>query len=135
MAKKKLRFAKKSRLDGIKADGSENVSSKPTELRRAIKNPITLRQKMSNLWNEFKIRDAESGPETMADAQDFDVDNDGYVASPYEVEHELADQFAYEDSQEPAGASAEPKSKGNPKSNDSEAEEAENGQDSGKSSV
>ena len=46
---KKVRF-KKCKADVCHKDGSEKLSSKPTELRAKINAPVTLRQKMSNLF-------------------------------------------------------------------------------------
>ena len=96
---RKLRF-KKSKKININKDGSEAVSSKPTELRAKINSPVTLRQKMTSMWKEFQIKEQERNEiETIIDAQDFDVSNDSQPVSPYEVENELADQLDYDESQ------------------------------------
>lgn len=88
----KTRFEKKSRKDWVKKDGSEAVSSKPSELRAKIIAPTTLRQKMNNLWNEFRMKEAErDSVESLADAVDFDVDNDEFLKSPYESEGSFYD--------------------------------------------
>ena len=97
MAKKKIkkpRFPKAKKPCLIKEDGSENLCSKPTELRAKISAPVTLRQKMRSMWKEFKEQeDLAKQEETFADSQDFDVDNDAFPKSAYEVEGDLLDQY------------------------------------------
>ena len=89
---KKLRHKKECRKGCINADGSENISSKPTELRAKLIAPVTLRQKMQSLWAEFRQREEENSQlESIQDAQDFDVDADVQLKSPYESEGELLD--------------------------------------------
>lgn len=91
---KKCRFKKQCRLGDIKKDGSENISSKPTELRAKIIAPVTLRQKMNSMWKEFREKEeANLQIESLQDAQDFDVDNDVFPRSQYEVDHELSDHM------------------------------------------
>jgi hypothetical protein len=100
MAKKKLRFPKADRLGHIKKDGSENVSSKPTELRAKIQAPVSLREKMKSLWAEFREKEiADSEQESNADAQDFDVSNDDFPSSPYEIAENLEDLIGIAESQ------------------------------------
>lgn len=95
MAKKKLRFPKKDRLGHLKRDGSENVSSKPTELRAKINNPVSLREKMKQMWSEFRENEDRNNQfESNEDAQDFNVSNDEFPSSPYEISDELHDQIA-----------------------------------------
>lgn len=95
MAKKKvkIRFPKEKKPCLVKDDGSENLCSKPTELRAKIIAPVTLRQKMRQMWSEFKEQDElNNSQETLADSQDFDVDNDAFPKSAYEVEGDLLAQ-------------------------------------------
>ena len=97
MAKKKLRFPKADRLQHLKADGCENVSDKPTEIAARNLAPVSLREKMSNLWKEFREKEQEANQfESIIDAQDFDVSNDVQQKSGYEVDHELDDAVAYQ---------------------------------------
>lgn len=92
MKEKKLRFKKEDRCKGINSDGSEVCDSKPTELRAQLNAPVTMRQKMRNLWQEFRIKEQESNEfESIIDASDFDVDNDVMPSSPYESEGSLND--------------------------------------------
>lgn len=88
--KKKLRFPKVERRYCNK-DGSEIVDSKPTEIHAKV-NPVTLRDKMRSLWSEFRLKEQESGEfESIADAQDFDVERDVEPRSQYECEGDLLD--------------------------------------------
>lgn len=93
---KKIRFKKSKEKDlGLNNDGSEKLSSKPTELRAKLNNPVSLRQKMKNLWTEFNEKQKDfAEQETLADSQDFDVENDSFGSSPYEVEGDLIDAVA-----------------------------------------
>ena len=93
---KKIRFQKSKEKDlGLNKDGSEKLSSKPTELRANLNNPVSLRQKMKNLWMEFNQKQSDfAEQESLADSQDFDVENDVFGSSPYEVEGDLMDAVA-----------------------------------------
>jgi hypothetical protein len=94
--KKKVRFKKEKHVPCHK-DGSEVICSKPTELRAKIIAPVTLRQKMQNLWSEFREKESERNSfESISDAQDFDVNDDEFPSSPYEVDGELLDSMEAE---------------------------------------
>lgn len=91
---KKLRFPKVKKEKILNPDGSEFVSSKPTELRAKIIAPVTLRSKMQQMWKEFREKEEENNSEeTLADSQDFDVNNDEFIQSPYEVEGDLLEKY------------------------------------------
>jgi hypothetical protein len=95
---KKLRFPKAKRNLGINADGSEICDSKPTELRASMQAPVTMRQKMRQLWAEFREKEMESEQmESIQDAADFDVSNDDFLSSEYEVEGSLKHVLDYVD--------------------------------------
>jgi hypothetical protein len=92
MKNKKVRFPKKSLCSGLKPDGSEICDPKPSELRVEMSAPVTMRQKMRQLWEEFRIKDDMAREvESLADAADFDVSNDENLSSPYESEGSLDD--------------------------------------------
>lgn len=92
---KKLRFPKKGLPSGLNKDGSEIVDSKPTELRASMEAPVTMRQKMRQLWEEFRVKEEEAQQqESISDAADFDVDNDEFCKSPYENEGSLSDAIS-----------------------------------------
>jgi hypothetical protein len=104
---KKLRFKKACRLGHLKKDGSENLCSKPTELRANFTAPKTLRQKIRDGWKEFREQELEnSSEETLEDAQDFNISNEIAPSSPYEVEGEMGDLL---DQQEAAALEAQSK--------------------------
>jgi hypothetical protein len=92
MAKKKVRFKKACRLGSLKSDGAEVCDSKPTELRMALNAPVTMRQKMRSLWEEFRLKEEEKNAiETIEDSMDFNVSNDDFPSSPYESEGSIHD--------------------------------------------
>jgi hypothetical protein len=108
MSKKKLRFPKENRLGHLNKDGSEKLCSKPTELRASIVAPLTLRQKMQSMWKELREKDEfQNSVESLADAQDFDIDNSKYIGSPYEVEGELSEELAHAEADEIASKQSE----------------------------
>jgi hypothetical protein len=91
---KKQRF-KKVKECVVKKDGSENLCSKPTEIRSRIAAPVTLREKMKKLWEEFRIKEEENAAiESLIDAQDFSVEGDDLPSTPYETEGEIMDYLA-----------------------------------------
>lgn len=95
---KKLRFKKDSLCSGLKSDGSEICDSKPTALRAKAMAPVTMRQKMKQLWSDFNVRQDEANSiETIQDAADFDVSNDEFPSSPYENEGSLKHVLEYVD--------------------------------------
>lgn len=87
---KKVRF-KKEKVININKDGSEKISGKPTKIHGKSA-PVSLRQKMKSLWQEFNEKQKDSSEiESIADAQDFDVSREEELRSPYEVDGELED--------------------------------------------
>jgi hypothetical protein len=129
---KKLRFKKEKKIN-IKKDGSEAVSSKPTELRAKLSSPVTLRQKMTSMWKEFQFKEKERQEiETIADASDFDISNETEQLSGYEVDSELSDalnfaeeaeaQFKLEESAPDSSAEAAPVADDNPEKSPEKAE-------------
>jgi hypothetical protein len=88
---KKTRFKKEKECYTNK-DGSEKLCSKPLSVKGKINAPKTLREKMKELWTEFRVKEEEySSIESIADAQDFDMDDDSLPRTPYESEGEIAD--------------------------------------------
>jgi hypothetical protein len=92
--KKKLRYPKKNRKQFLDKNGAEVHTSKPTKIHSKIKAPMTLRTKMTQMWKEFAIKQEETNSEeTLQDASDFDVENDVFPTSPYEVEESTSSYF------------------------------------------
>ena len=90
---KSVRF-KKEKVSRIKKDGSEKLSSKPTELRAKLNAPVTLREKMKSLWSEFRVKEEEkNSSESLLDASDFELDDGNLPRTPYECEGNLADSL------------------------------------------
>jgi hypothetical protein len=57
---------------------------------------------IDNLFPSHDQKEVDANSqESLADAQDFDVDDDPFPSSPYEVEHEFADEIDYQLSQVP----------------------------------
>lgn len=127
--KKKLRFPKKSLPTGLDKCGAEICDSKPTELRAKIIAPVTLRQKMKELWKDFSHRQEEANSiESIQDAADFDVSNDDFPISQYETEGSLKHVLDYVDEEVKAAVSAQQeldaesiKAEGEPKGEQNEA--------------
>lgn len=87
---KKLRFPKPLKNQEVRQDGSEIIDPKPTELRQRSEAPMTMRQKMHQMWKEFDLKNRESNEfESLQDAGDFDVDSDPMPLSGYETEMDL----------------------------------------------
>jgi hypothetical protein len=85
-----MRF-KKIKQVKVNKDGSEKPHGKPNKIHIDAK-PVSMRQKMRNLWAEFRQKELEAGQyESNADAADFEVDNDEFPRSPYEHEEALSD--------------------------------------------
>ncbi len=90
---KKLRFPKEKKLVCNK-DGSEIIDSKPLEIKVGLSQPVSLRDKMKQLWAEFKEKDdAANQYESIQDSMDFDVDKNAQVQTAYEVEGDLEDEL------------------------------------------
>jgi hypothetical protein len=122
---KKLRHKKCSLPSGCNPDGSEIVDSKPTEIRAKAMAPVTMRQKMRQLWKEFDLKKMESNEfETLEDAGDFNVDNDQQKLSGYETDADLVHvlEALSDDIKELAGKASkvEPKAKQEPEGREME---------------
>jgi hypothetical protein len=95
---KKCRFKKEKKDAFLNEDGSEICDSKPTKLRQKVMAPVTMRQKMKQMWKDFAVREAErESIESIEDAADFDVSNDDFPRSQYETEGSLKHVLEYVD--------------------------------------